>query len=74
MNSQQLRNILMSIPQVDHKFYGIFKQEHLPQYKINEEKFIIVNTGLHWCVIYLPCNNKAIEYFDPLGQPPTQQV
>ena len=73
MNSQQLRHILTSVPHVRAKFYGIFKQEHLPEYQINEETFIIVNTGLHWCVIYLPRDGN-IEYFNPLGQTPTDRV
>ena len=73
MNGQQLHDILTSVPHVKAKFYGIFGQMHLPQYKLSEETVIIVNTRVHWCVIYLPRDGN-IEYFDPLGRPPTQQV
>jgi len=73
MNGQQLKTILTAVPHVKSKFYGIFGQKHLPQYKISEETVIIVNTHLHWCVIYLPRDGN-IEYFDPLGRPPTPQV
>ena len=73
MNGQHLSSILQAVPDVSNKLYGVFRQEHLPPYVLPKGSLTIVNTDMHWCVLYIP-RNGHIEYFDPLGKIPTPEV
>ena len=75
MNSYEMDSILRSIPRVDQRLNGVIPQYQLPRRKMWGETVMIVNVSEHWVVIYLPAKQRdAIEYFDPLGNPPTPIV
>ena len=72
MNGYGLDIILKAIPRVSQISFSVTQQFDLPSGKVLTESCLIVNTDHHWICLYIPQDEKmALEYFDPLGEPPT---
>ena len=72
LNNVQLTSILKY--KMGHKFKGCFARSELPK-SLNNGYYVLNldnNTGTHWTGFIV--SNHEIEYFDPFGFPPPNEV
>ncbi len=75
MNTNQLRSILITDPEVSQFFIGVFPSNKIPIVDqgcmvINED--ISTKQGTHWVAIF-KFDNGLVEYFDSYGREPAVQ-
>lgn len=80
MNSEQLTEILARDPWTNQYFQGVYALNELPSdlcyegiYILNTDKW--PNPGIHWTAVFHQMENmKTCHFFDPLGQPPKDEI